>query len=188
MATIKELLGDAYKEGMTFEEIEAALSTKKLADLSTGDYVSKGKLTDYEARAKKAEEELRKRMTDDEKRAQEIADRESRYKEIERENSLYKYKSDLSSSIGDREVLDRVAGLYADGNIPEAIKAQNEYFAREKDNLTKKITEELLHKNPTPAPQNSPQGLKASDLRSMDDWNKLKEENPEKYKELLKSI
>lgn len=32
---LKELLGDAYKEGMTFEEIEAALADKELVDPST---------------------------------------------------------------------------------------------------------------------------------------------------------
>ena len=30
---LKELLGDAYKEGMTFDEINTVISTKKIADL-----------------------------------------------------------------------------------------------------------------------------------------------------------
>lgn len=42
MASLKELLGDAYKEGMTIEEIEAALAGKDLVDRSTlGEVVSK---------------------------------------------------------------------------------------------------------------------------------------------------
>lgn len=42
MASLKELLGDAYKEGMTIEEIEAALVDKDLVDRSTlGEVVSK---------------------------------------------------------------------------------------------------------------------------------------------------
>ena len=42
MASLKELLGDAYKEGMTIEEIEAALADKDLVDRSTlGEVVSK---------------------------------------------------------------------------------------------------------------------------------------------------
>lgn len=44
--TIKELLGDAYREDMTLAEIESALAGKKLADLSTGEYVSKKKYDD----------------------------------------------------------------------------------------------------------------------------------------------
>jgi len=42
MASLKELLGDAYKEGMTIEEIDAALADKDLVDRSTlGEVVNK---------------------------------------------------------------------------------------------------------------------------------------------------
>ena len=46
MATLRELLGTAYKEGMTFEEAEKALVSKRLVDLFTGEYVSKAKYDD----------------------------------------------------------------------------------------------------------------------------------------------
>ena len=36
--TLKELLGDKYKDGMSFEEIEAAMAGRKFADLTSGDY------------------------------------------------------------------------------------------------------------------------------------------------------
>lgn len=188
MATIKELLGDAYKDGMTIEEVETALAGRKIADLSSGDYVSKGKLTDYEMRAKKAEEELRKRMTDDEKRAQENADRESYYKAIERENALYKYKAELAKSINDNSVLEKIATLFADGNYSEAIKAQSEYFSKERENIGKQVREELLRTNPTPAPQSDNTPTKKASEYSMDDWNKLRDENPQEYKKLLGTI
>lgn len=188
MATIRELLGDAYKDGMTFEEVETALSGRKLADLSSGEYVSKGKLTDSEARARKAEEELRKKMTDDEIRAQEIADRETHYKAIERENSLYRYKAELAKSITDSEVLDSVATHYADGNFGEAIRVQNDYFARERENYEKQLKEQLLRNNPNPAPQSDNISTKRANDYSMEEWNDLMEKNPEEYKRLIKTI
>lgn len=40
---LQEMLGDAYKEGMTIEEINTALSSKNLVDLSTGNYVDANK-------------------------------------------------------------------------------------------------------------------------------------------------
>lgn len=43
MPELKELLGDAYKDGMTFDEINAALKDRKIVDLATGEYVGKGK-------------------------------------------------------------------------------------------------------------------------------------------------
>lgn len=46
MATLRELLGEAYREGMSFEDVENALKGKKLFDLSTGEYVSKAKYED----------------------------------------------------------------------------------------------------------------------------------------------
>lgn len=46
MATLRELFGDSYKEGMTLAEAEKALEGKKLVDLSTGEYVSKAKYED----------------------------------------------------------------------------------------------------------------------------------------------
>ena len=62
---LKELLGEAYKEGMTFEEISAALEGKKFADLSTGAYVDKNK---YEADIKAKDNELKQK-------AQELANK-----------------------------------------------------------------------------------------------------------------
>ena len=45
---LKELLGENYKEDITVEEINSLISTMKLADLSKGEYVAKGKLTETE--------------------------------------------------------------------------------------------------------------------------------------------
>ena len=67
MATLKDILGEAYREDMTLADIESALADKKLADLSSGEYVSKGKLTDYETRMKKAEKALADKLTEEEK-------------------------------------------------------------------------------------------------------------------------
>lgn len=67
MANIKELLGDAYKDGMTLEEVDAALKDKKLVDLSTGEYVAKGKYDTLETKYQnlKSEHEQVKEQTKD---------------------------------------------------------------------------------------------------------------------------
>ena len=77
MNELQKLLGDAYKEGMTIDDINAALQGKKFADLSTGAYVDKNK---YEAdiKAKDSElqqkaQELASKMTDDEKAKADVA-------------------------------------------------------------------------------------------------------------------
>lgn len=71
---IQEMLGDAYHEGMTIDEMNAALSGKKFADLSTGAYVDKNKFdaekSTKDAEIKKLREELNAKMSDEEKTQQ----------------------------------------------------------------------------------------------------------------------
>ena len=68
---IQEMLGDAFHEGMTIDEINTALSGKKFADLSTGNYVDKNKysaeINALNASLAKAKEDLSAKLTDDEK-------------------------------------------------------------------------------------------------------------------------
>ena len=73
MNELQTLMGDAYKEGMTAEDIGKFFEGKKFADLSTGNYVDKSKydnqvnsLTD---KLNEKEKELNARLTDDEKNA-----------------------------------------------------------------------------------------------------------------------
>lgn len=150
MATLRELLGEAYKEGMTFDEIESVLASKKLADLSTGEYVSKGKAQDYEKRMKEAEKKLAEKLTDDEKEQAERAKREEYYKALERENAKHKYTSKLSKTIKDETVLAELAELYANGDYEAALDKQNEYLAKEHSEIEKRVKQELMKQNPSP--------------------------------------
>jgi len=63
MATLKELLGDSYKDTLTAAEIDKLLETKKLADLTSGNYVDKQKYEDLkkdlEAKSTAASEQLK---------------------------------------------------------------------------------------------------------------------------------
>lgn len=84
---IQEMLGDAFHEGMTIDEINTALSGKKFADLSTGAYVDKNKYTaDLQAKdaeLTKTKNELSARLTDDEKAAANIKAQEDYIKQLE---------------------------------------------------------------------------------------------------------
>lgn len=60
MADLKDLLGDAFKEGMTNDEIVDAISTsEKIVNLSKGDYVAKGKFDDLSSKYSKTMEETK---------------------------------------------------------------------------------------------------------------------------------
>lgn len=86
---LKTLLGSAYKEGMTLEEINAALSNKKIADLESGAYVLKEK-ADADLRNEKAEiqrlkAELDAKMTDEEKAKQTQAEKDKALEALQKQ-------------------------------------------------------------------------------------------------------
>lgn len=105
---LKEILGDAYKEGMTFDEISTVLGDKNLADLSTGEYVKKDRAT---ADAKKLSDEinglkaqLKEKMSQEELEAQakdEILEQIETLKAQLREKDINTNKSILVSKTAD---------------------------------------------------------------------------------------
>lgn len=58
MPDLKELLGADFKDGMTIDEVNAALKDRKIVDLATGEYVGKGK---YEAAIKERDDARKER-------------------------------------------------------------------------------------------------------------------------------
>ncbi len=186
MATLQELLGDAYNENMTIADINKAIADKKLADLSSGQYVSVGKLNDFESRMKKAEQALKDKMTEEEKAQAEMQKREEYYKALEKENMLNKFTAKLSKSIKDETVLAEVANLYAEGKYAEAIDKQNEYIAKSNTELEKTIKSNLMKENPQATAQKGKGGITKEDFDKMgvQERTKLYNEQPEIYKQL----
>lgn len=185
MATLKDILGESYKENMTLEEIESVISSMKLVDLSSGDYVSKGKLTDYETRMKKAEKALADKLTEEEKHQLELAKREEYYKALEKENARNKYITKLGKHIKDEKVLSEVADLFANGDYVTAIEKQNEYISKYHSELEKTIKADLMKQNPQPNPQNGNNGITKEqfDKMGVQERTKLYNEQPEIYKQ-----
>ena len=71
---LKELMGDAFKDGITVEEITNFFEGKKFADLGTGQYVDKNKfdntVNDLNKKLTDANNQLNAKMTDEEKSQQ----------------------------------------------------------------------------------------------------------------------
>ena len=97
--TLQELLGENYKEGMTVEEISNLISTMKLADLSKGEYVAKGKLTEAENKLTNLKKEYgdykASKQTEEEKKAEEVAAELARVQGIEKELATLRAKDQL---------------------------------------------------------------------------------------------
>lgn len=106
---LKGLLGEAYHEGITAEEVNAFFAGKNFADLSTGQYVDKNKYDrDIQSLNNTITEKtnaLNAKLTDDEKASQ---DRDADKKEIQRLTELLKQNT-LSSNKG--SALSSMAGI-----------------------------------------------------------------------------
>ena len=86
---LKEMLGDAFREDMSIDEINTALSGKKFADLSTGNYVDvnkyKADLQAKDSEIQKKAEALSQKMNADEKKAAEDAEKDELIKRLEQQ-------------------------------------------------------------------------------------------------------
>ena len=106
---LKGLLGDAYHEGITAEEVNSFFAGKNFADLSTGQYVDKNKYDrDIQSLNNTITEKtnaLNAKLTDDEKASQ---DRDADKREIQRLTELLKQNT-LSSNKG--SALSSMAGI-----------------------------------------------------------------------------
>lgn len=132
---LQEMLGDAFHEGMTIEEINSALSTKKFADLSTGKYVDANKYNDA-IKAKDAEiaiktKELNARMTEDEKASAARDADKARIQELED----FIHNQTISSN------KDRVESLTSDIRNILSIESTNEEYSSLIDTLSKNDTD-----------------------------------------------
>ena len=96
---LKELLGENYKEDITVEEINSLISAMKLADLSKGEYVAKGKLTETENKLANIKREYgdykASKQTEEEKKIEAENAEKERVQGIEKERALLKAKEQL---------------------------------------------------------------------------------------------
>lgn len=86
---MKDLMGDSYKEGITLDEVKEFMNGKKFADLSTGNYVDKGKyetaVNSLNAKLTDTQSQLNAKLTDEEKNTQAQKDKDA---EIEKLKAL----------------------------------------------------------------------------------------------------
>ena len=119
---LQEMLGDAFHEDMSFDEINTALSGKKWADLSTGNYVDANKYkADLEAKTNElsnVRKQLDAKLSDSEKEA---ASREADKAKIRELEEFIKNQNVASNR-------DRVEALTGDVKTILGIENNNEEY------------------------------------------------------------
>lgn len=138
MSYLSDLLGESYKEGMTEEEISAALEgVSKNND---------GKINDLKAALSKANSEaanykkqLRSKQSDDEANA--AAQKEEHDKllaentELKRSIAISEKKSKLISMGYDEKMADDTAKAMVDGDMDTVMENQSKYLEAQKKNI-----------------------------------------------------
>lgn len=131
------LLGDAYKEGMTADEIISAL--EKVADPNAEIEKLRNAVTKANGQAADYKKQLQARQTDEEKVAQEQADK---FAEIQKQNEEYaktiatltkektlaSYREKFVAQGYEAELAGKAAAALADGDMEKVFKIQSEFM------------------------------------------------------------
>lgn len=151
MADLKDLLGDAYKEDMTFDEVNAALAEKDLVDKSQFEgFVPKSLLekanseaADYKKKWKAASSEHDRKAIEE---AEQKAQAEEELKNLRRENKVSKYeKQYLAQKYDPKDAFD-IAEALCDGDMDTVFKIQQKHD----DEVRKSIKAEIMKDMPAP--------------------------------------
>lgn len=126
MPELKELLGSAYKEGMTFDEANAALKDRKLVDLESGEYVGKGK---YDSAIKERDEARKERD-----------DANAKYKDYD---ELVKYRDDNEKAKSATALEDKLKGYGVKSDMAEFVRYQVESGKIERGDKDGKLEENV---------------------------------------------
>ena len=184
---IKDLLKDAYKEGMTLEEVEAALADVEFPEDQTGE-VERLKAALSKSNSENAEwkKKHREAMSEEERKAQETADLlkklQDRNAELERESGLAKHKAKFLGMGYEEALATDAAAAMVDGDMEKLFTYQQKH----QEALEKKIRADALKGTPKPVPGNADGTVTIEDLRKMSTQERLEFslKNPEEYKSL----
>ena len=184
---IKDLLKDAYKEGMSVEEIETAL---KDIDLPTDNSAEidrlKQALSKSNSEAADYKKQLREKMSAEEVKAKEDADRiEELTKERDallREKTVAGYKAQFLALGYDEGLAGASAEAMANGEMSKVFANQK----KQHEAIEKKIRADVLKDTPKPEGGNSSETMTKEKFSKMpiEEQFKFSVEHPEEYKKL----
>ena len=184
---IKDLLKDAYKEGMTVEEINAALASIDLpTDNSAEIEKLKAALSKSNSEAADYKKQLRDKMSEEERRAKEevekMADLQAKYDALLKESAISKNKARLLALGYEDKLASETAEAIANGDMDKVFENQKKHI----DAVDKKAREESLAKTPRPTGGNGSKTITLEEFKKMSiaEQAKFANEHPNEYKTL----
>jgi hypothetical protein len=184
---IQDLLKDAYKEGMTVEEINAALANVEIpSDQSAEIERLRAALTKSNSENAEWKKKHREALTEEERKAQEQADLIKQLKEqnekLTRESDLSKHKAKFLGMGYEEALATDAATALVDGDMEKLFAYQQKH----QEALEKKIRADALKSTPKPVPNNEGGPVTREQIAkmSMDDRIKFYQEHPTEYQEI----
>jgi len=158
MADLKTLLGDAYKESMTLDEINEALETVSVVDEKRLDgLVPKSLLDKTCSEAADYKRRLREAMSEQERLAAEDKDYkeslEMKVQQLEQENKITKFRGEYLGMGYSEESASKIATAMADGDTETVFALTKQH----QEGIKKTVEAELMKNMGTPPAGNGSQ-------------------------------
>ena len=183
---IKDLLKDAYREGMSVEDIEKALAGIEMPNDGSAEIERLTKaLSKSNSEAAEYKRQLREKSTDEEAKAREDAERmedlQSKYDALLRESTVSKHKARFLALGYEESLATETAEAMVSGDTEKVFAAQKKHL----DSVEKKIREDALKGTPRPTGGNSSETITKEQFDKMGYSERLKvyQDNPDIYKE-----
>lgn len=184
---IKDLLKDAYREGMTLEDIESALEGIELpVDNSAEIDRLKNALSKSNSEAADYKRQLKEKMSADEIKAkedaEEIAKLREDYNALVKKDAISTNKSKLLALGYDEALADETAEAMVNGELDKVFANQKKHL----ENVEKKIKSDILKGTPKPDGGSSSNQMTKEQLRKMSSQERYQYsvEHPEEYKQI----
>ena len=184
---LKDLLKDAYKEGITVEEIEAALADVEVpADQSAELERLKNANTKLSSENAEWKRKHREALSEEERKAQETADRMKQLEEqnaaLLRESGVAKHKAKFLGMGYEEALASEAAVAMVDGDMEKLFTYQQKH----QEALEKKIRADVLKGTPKPVPDKGEGVMTLEKLRKMSPAERYEfsQKNPDEYNTL----
>ena len=146
---LRELIGDAYKEGMTIEEVSQAIKGLNLVNPDTlPPSVSKETFDKTASELAALKREKKERMSAEEQeqaQRQEVLDQLSA---LQKENGRMKQEKALLAAGYDAETAAVLAGHIVEGNVDKFVQVQTNWLSKQKESIYAQVKQELLQQTP----------------------------------------
>ena len=184
---IKDLLKDAYKDGMTLDEINAALEGIELpTDNSSEIERLKNALSKSNSEAADYKKQLREKMTAEEQREKDNADKfeelQNKYEALLRKENISENKARLLSLGYDDALATETAEAMVNGEIDKVFANQKKHI----DAVEKRIRADILQGTPKPTGGNGSDTITKEKFSKMSiaEQYQFSVDHPDEYKKL----